>query len=81
MAAVSLSDGRTLLATTGGDATVRLRDPVTGKPVGESLTGHTRPVDAVAAVPLPDGRTLLTTGGGDHRCACGTQSPRRSSCW
>jgi WD40 repeat protein len=44
--------------------TARLWDPVTGSPVGESVTGHTGGVVA-AAVPLPDGRTLLATGSHD----------------
>jgi WD domain, G-beta repeat len=66
VAAVSLPDGRTLLATGSGDATVRLWDPTTGTPVGEPLTGHTGPVLAVAAVPLPDGRTLLATASSDR---------------
>jgi len=57
--------GRTLLATGGRDATVRLWDPATGTPVGEPLTGHTSGVVAVCAVPGPGGRTLLATGSRD----------------
>src|SRR6185437_14566236 len=37
-------DGRTLLASAGGNATVRVWDPVTGQPVGAALTGHTSAV-------------------------------------
>jgi len=66
VAAVALPDGRTLLATTSDDETVRLWDPVTGTPVGDPLTGHTDGVTAVAAVPLPDGRTLLATTSDDE---------------
>jgi len=57
--------GRTLLATGGWDATVRLWDPATGTPVGEPLTGHTGPVEAVCPVPGPGGRTLLATASWD----------------
>ena len=57
-------DGRQLLASGGGDGTVRLWDPRDGTAVGEPLTGHTRSVRAVAAVEV-DGRQLLASGGGD----------------
>ncbi|MCK9904441.1 WD40 repeat domain-containing protein [Frankia sp. Cpl3] len=65
LAAVPLPDGRTLLASTGGEQMVRLWDPTTGQPVGEPLTGHTDWVNALAAVPLPDGRTLLASTSDD----------------
>ena len=65
VAAVELPDGRTLLATSGDDRTVRLWDPARGTAVGEPLTGHTGAVGTVAAVELPDGRTLLATGSTD----------------
>ena len=38
------ADGRPLLASAGGDGTVRLWDPTTGAPVGDPLRGHTGPV-------------------------------------
>jgi hypothetical protein len=53
VAAVPLPAERTLLASAGNDATVRLWDPQCGQPVGHPLTGHTAPVTAVPAVPLP----------------------------
>jgi hypothetical protein len=65
LAAVTVPDGRTLLATGSADATVRLWDPTTGAQVGEPLTGHTGAVAALATVILPDGRTLLATASRD----------------
>jgi WD40 repeat protein len=60
LAAVRLPDGRVLLAS-GGDQTVRLWDPTTGRPVGEPLTGHNDWVHAVVTVSSPDGRVLLAS--------------------
>src|SRR6185312_7329293 len=64
-------DGRTLLASAGVDATVRVWDPVTGQPVGAALTGHTGAVLGVwtrggwGSGGDPDGRTVLGAVGVD----------------
>ena len=59
--------GRPLLASGGGDGTVRLWDPTTGAPAGEPLTGHTEHwVTSVAFGTGPDGRPLLASGGEDR---------------
>ncbi|MGV9855598.1 WD40 repeat domain-containing protein [Streptomyces sp. NPDC003442] len=60
---VAFSPDGALLATGGGDRTVRLWDPRTRTPVGEPLTGHTGWVRSVAF--SPDG-TLLATASGDR---------------
>jgi WD40 repeat protein len=63
--AVRSPDGRTLLATAGEDAMVRVWDLASGALVGEPLTGHTDWVRAMCPVPWPDGRTLLATASDD----------------
>jgi WD40 repeat protein len=66
LTAVSLPDGRTLLACAGDNGKVRLWDPVTGTPVGDPLEGHDVEVNALTAVPWPDGRTLLASASTDR---------------
>ncbi|MGW5455949.1 NACHT and WD repeat domain-containing protein, partial [Nocardia sp. NPDC003979] len=65
LAFVEIPDGRTLLASTGDDDTVRLWDPATGRAHGQPLIGHTGSVRALTSVVLPDEHTLLASGGDD----------------
>jgi len=68
-------DGRTLLASAGGDGTVRIWDPATGE-LQRTLKGHTGRVYAVEV----DRRTLLASAGDDGTvriCDPATGEPRR----
>ncbi len=56
---------RWVLAIGDADGTVHLRNPITGRRIGNVLTVHTKGVTALAAVVLPGGRTLLASGGAD----------------
>ncbi len=66
LAALTLADGRCLLASGSDDQTIRLWDPATGSAVGTPLTGHTESVLSLAALTLADGRCLLASGSGDR---------------
>jgi len=65
LAALTLADGRCLLASGSSDQTVRLWDPTTGRAVGAPLTGHTHLVTSLAVLTLADGRCLLASGSDD----------------
>ncbi|MEV7385778.1 hypothetical protein [Streptomyces sp. NPDC091215] len=69
MTALTLPDGRVLLATGGEAGTITLWDPATGRPVGEPFGEPVREpvgnrlgeVIGMCAATVPDGRTLLVT--------------------
>jgi WD40 repeat protein/transcriptional regulator with XRE-family HTH domain len=61
--AVAFSRGGTLLASAGGDGTVRLWDPVTRRPIGAPLHASAR--NGVRAVAFSRDGTLLASAGGD----------------
>ena len=62
IASVTFSPDATMLATAGGDGTVRLWDTATQQEVGAPMTTGTQPVYAVAFSP---DATMLATAGGD----------------
>ena len=64
IATIRISDTGLHVASGGEDGTVRLWDPMAGRQVGEPLTGHSGPVNALAVATLPD-RQLLASGGED----------------
>lgn len=67
VAAVPLPDGRTLVASSSVDETIRLWDPTTTRQVGPPIIGHAGGVFSLAAVSAADGRTLLLTSGADSK--------------
>lgn len=57
-------DGRPIVVSGGQDATVRVWDVATGRPVGAPLTGHTAAVHGVATA-LLDGRAVAVSAADD----------------
>jgi WD40 repeat protein/DNA-binding SARP family transcriptional activator len=53
------------LASASADHTIRLWDPLTGRALGQPLTGHSGTVRAITTARSDDGQTILVSGGHD----------------
>jgi len=62
---LQLPDGRVLLVTGGDDASLRMWDPSTGRPVGDPFKGAGARVLSIAALGSGEGRAVLAIGGSD----------------
>lgn len=58
-------DGAAVLVTAHGAGSLRIRDPLTGRRLGEPMRGHQRWAHAVA-VDVLDGRAIAASGGEDR---------------
>ncbi|MFF0776186.1 hypothetical protein ACFYUK_45365 [Nonomuraea wenchangensis] len=66
-----MADGRPVAVTASDDTAVRVWDLATGRPIGDPLTGHTGPVNAVAC-PMLDGPPSPSPPPTMRRCGSGT---------